>query len=211
MNMNRFLFVISILLLWLIKPSSAEKAVLPGVSFLSPNGRYCVQLDVIDRSLRFVIKDTETGRMDDSILSSGPLYLHWAGNSRSFVTVEHTAKGSYGRVVHLVGDKWGSVEVMPPFEGKMDANVINLQLGTDSVHYKFAVTRLAEDWTPTDYSFCDLDISLATGKVTNVKWTSASEAELVNAPGPDEPVCLPPMEQGTTATCAGDPEKGDRE
>jgi hypothetical protein len=63
----------------------------------------------------------------------------------------------------------------------------------DSVHYKFAVTKLARDWTPIDYLFCDLDVSLVTGKVSNVKWTHISEAELAAAPGPDNPVCLPPM------------------
>jgi hypothetical protein len=122
------------------------------------------------------------------------LYLHWVANSKAFVTVEHIAKGSYGRVVYLTGDKWKDVEVSPPLEGKKDSMVINLQLGTDNVHYKFAVTRLAPDWTPSDYSFCDLDVSLVTGKVSNVKWTHISEAELAAIPGPDKPVCVPAMQ-----------------
>jgi hypothetical protein len=183
------------LLLWLITPSSAEEAVLPGVSFLSPNGRYCVQLEVIDRSLRFVIKDTETGRIDDSILSTGPLYLHWSANSMSFVTVEHISKGSYGRVVYLEGDKWMNAEVNPPFKGKMDYLVINLQLDKDGVHYKFAVTKLAPDWTPIDYWLCDLDVNLRGGKISDAKWTPLSQAEWAATPGPDNPVCQPPMER----------------
>jgi hypothetical protein len=193
MNANRFLLVISMLFLWLIKLSSAEEAVLPGVSFLSPNGRYCVQLEVIDGSLRFVIKDTETGRIDDSIMSTGPLYLHWAANSRSFVTVEHTSKGSYGRVVYLAGDKWLNVEVKPPFEGEMHARVIDLQLGIDSVHYKFAVTKLAPDWTPIDYLLCDLDVGLGIGKLSNIKWTPTSHGALATTLWPHEPVYMPPM------------------
>jgi len=191
MNRHRLLLAISMLLLLFIKLGFAEEAVLPGVSFVSPNGRYCVQLEMIDGSLRFVIKDNEMGRIDDSVVSTGVLYLHWAANSRSFATVEHISKGSYGRVVYLADDKWASVQAEPDFKGKMDYNVINLQLEADHVHYKFAVTRLAEDWTPIDYSFCELDVSLETGKVSNVKWTPISEAEL--AARPHEPLCLPPM------------------
>jgi hypothetical protein len=181
------------LLLALIKASLAKETVPPGVGFASPDGRYCVQLDVIDGLLRFLIKDTKTERIDDSVQSTGPLYLHWATNSKCFVTVEHISKGSYGRVVYLGEDRWLAVQVEPPFKGKMDYVVVNLQLQPDHVHYKFAVTNLSEDWTPIDYSFCDVDVSLATGKVTNVKSTPASEAELANAPGPDDPVCVPPM------------------
>ena len=177
---------------------------LPGVGFVSPNGRYCVQLEVTDGFLRFVIKDTKTERVDDSIQSTGPLYLHWASNSKSFVTVEHISKGSYGRVVYLADDRWLSAQIEPPFEGKKDFNVINLQLEPDRVHYKFAVTKLSDDWTPVDHSFCALAVSLTTGKVIDVNWTAASETELVNMPGPDEPVCVPPMTLGTNA-CADGP------
>ena len=191
MNRHRLLLAISMSLLSLIEPAFAEEAILPGVSFVSPNGRYCVQLEVIDGSLRFVIKDNEMGRIDDSVVSTGLLYLHWAANSRSFATVEHISKGSYGRVLYLADDKWASVQVEPAFKGKMDYNVINLQLEANHVHYKFAVTRLAKDWMPVDYSFCDLDVSLETGKVSNVKWAPISEAEW--AAMPHEPVCLPPM------------------
>lgn len=70
--------------------------------------------------------------------------------------------------------------------------MINLQL-EDRVHYKFAVTKLSEDWTPIDHSFFDLDVALATGEISNIEWTSASEAELANAP--DEPVYVPMMAQ----------------
>ena len=191
MNTSRFLLAIVIVILGLIKPTSAEEPVLPGVAFVSPDNRYCVQLELSDRSLRFVIKDAKTKRIDDSIQSTGPLYLHWATNSKSFVTAEHISKRSYGRLVYLADDHWLSVQVKPPFKGKIDYGVINLQLEPDRVHYKFAVTKLSEDWTPIDYSFCDLDVALATGEISNIKRTSASEAELANAP--DEPVYVPMM------------------
>jgi hypothetical protein len=203
MNTSRLLQVILILLWCLIEPGFTEDFVAPGVGFVSPNGQYCVQLEVIDGILRLIIKDTKTQRVDDSIQSTGPLYLHWAADSKSFVTVEHISKGSYGKVVYLADDRWLSVEVKPPFKGKMDYEVINLQLKSDRVHYKFAVTKLSEDWTPIDHSFCELEVTLANGKVTAAKWTSASEAELVNMPGPDKPVCVPSMPEGTTA-CVGD-------
>jgi hypothetical protein len=195
MNTSRFVLAIAMVILHLPKPTFAEDPVLPSVSFVSPDGRYCVQLDVIDGLLRFVIKDMKTERIDDSVQSTGPVYLHWAKNSKAFVTVEHTSKGSYGRVVYLADDHWLSVQVPPRFEGKMDCSVINLQLESDRVHYKFAVRKLSADWAPIGYSFCDLDVGLETGKVSNVKWASASEAEWTNAPGPDEPVCVPRMAQ----------------
>lgn len=179
------------MILGLIKPTSAQEPVLPGVSVVSPNARYCVQLEVIDGLLRFVIKDSKTERTDDSIESTGPLYLHWATNSKSFVTVEHISKGSYGRLVYLADDRWLSVPVKPPFKGKMNYGVINLQLETDHVHYRFTVTKLSDDWMPIDNSFCDLDVALETGEVSNVKWTSVSEAELANIPG--EPMYVPTM------------------
>jgi len=193
MNTTRLLLAIAMLLSGLVTPTFAEKVVLPGDSFTSPDGRYCVQLDVTDGLLHFLIKDTKTERIDDSIQNTGPLYLHWATDSKSFVTVEHISKGSYGRLVYLGKDRWLSVQVEPPFKGKMDYNVVNLQLEPNRVHYKFAVTKLSEDWTPIDYSFCDIDVNLATGKASNVRWIPASEAELANAPGPDDPVCIPPM------------------
>lgn len=119
MNTSRFLIAIVIVILGLIKPTSAEEPVLPGVTFVSPDSRYCVQLELSDGSLRFVIKDAKTKRVDDSIQSTGPLYLHWATNSKSFVTVEHISKGSYGRLVYLADDHWLSVQVKPAFKGKL--------------------------------------------------------------------------------------------
>jgi len=196
MNTNRLLLLLLVLAPWLANSSFSDEPIPIGSSFVSPNDRYCVQLEEIDRLQHFVIKDLETGQTNDSIvMPTLVLYLHWAANSKAFVTVEHITKGSYGRVVYLTGDKWNDVEVSPPLEGKKDAMVINLQLGTDNVHYKFAVTSLAPDWTPIDYSFCDLDVSLVTGKVSNVKWTHMSEAEWAAIPGPDDPVCAPAMQR----------------
>ena len=130
MNTIRLLLAIAMLLPCLITSTFAEEAVLPDGSLTSPDGRYCVQLAVTHGLLRFLIKDTKTERIDDSIQNTGPLYLHWATDSKSFVTVEHISKGSYGRRVYLDKDRWLSVEVEPPFKGKMDYNVVNLQLET---------------------------------------------------------------------------------
>jgi hypothetical protein len=204
MNTLRVLAITLTLLCACIGATFADEPVLPGVGFISPDGRYCVQLELVDGLLRFMIKDTKTEHVENSIESTGPLYLRWAADSKSFVIIEHISKGSYGRVVYLAADRWLSVQVEPPFKGKMDYHVVNLQLGPDRVYFKFAVTKLSEAWTPIDHSFCDLEMILASGKVSSIKWTSASEAELVNAPGPDEPVCVPAMKPGTTV-CGSDP------
>src|SRR5207248_4264685 len=157
------------LLLWALLVSSAvagaaDKLVLRGASFVSPNGRYCVQL-YFEES--FLIRDTATGRVDTSIASTGVLYLHWATNSGSFVTVEHIAHGSYGRVVYLDHGQWNSVEVNPPSPSKQNATAINLEVRSDRVHYKFVVEILGSDWEPINYQFCDLDGTLQTGKISN--------------------------------------------
>ena len=67
MNKRRLLLTVLSLVLFLIKLGFAQEPVLPGVGFVSPNGRYCVQLEVTDGFLRFVIRDTKTERVDDSI------------------------------------------------------------------------------------------------------------------------------------------------
>jgi hypothetical protein len=196
MKASRTLLLVSVLLTWLAWPSFADKGVPLGVSFVSPDGQYSVQLQELVMIPHFVIKNMGTEEVDSSLVMPTLLfYLHWAANSKSFVTVEHTAKGSYGRVVYLAGDKWKDLKVVPPFEGRMDAAVIKLQLGMDSVHYKFAVRTLARDWTPIDYWFCDLDVNLGAGKVSNVKWTPTSQAAWAATLWPRKPLYLPPMER----------------
>jgi hypothetical protein len=179
----------------------ADKFVLRGASFVSRNGRYCVQLYLNES---FLIRDTATGRVDTSIASTGVLYLQWAPNSRSFVTVEHIAHGSYGRVVYLEHGKWNSVEVNPPSLSKQNATVINLELHSDRVHYRFAVEIVGPDWEPIDYQFCDLDVTLQTGKILNAKWTPLSEAAWAAALTSREPSYLPPMKPPSATACVDD-------
>lgn len=202
MKTHRILLVISVLLVWFRSAALGDKFIREGICFFSPDGRYSVHLDEMDIS-HFVIKNTATGEVDRSIvMPTALLYLHWGANSKSFVTVEHISKGSYGRVVYLADGKWRDLKVEPAFGGKMNAKVIQLQLQADIVHYRFAVTKLASDWTtPLEYSFCDLDISLTTGDVSNVKWTPTSEAALAATLWPHKSVYLPPMQASASATC----------
>lgn len=194
MNINGTLVLISLLTLWLAAPCSADGRISLGASLISPNGRYSVHLEELGGVTYFVIKDTVTERLDHSIvMPTALLYLHWATDSKSFVTVEHIAKGSYGRVVYLDGDKWKNVEVRPPYDGMMDATVINLRLGMNSVYYKFAVRTLTPHWEPIDYRFCDVDVSLKTAKMFHVRWTPVAQEEWATSLWPRKPVYLPPM------------------
>jgi hypothetical protein len=194
MRTQRILLVLVLLLFLATKVGSVEGSLPLGVSFVSPNGQYSVQLEEINGAPHFVITERGTSREDNSIrMPTLLLYLHWAGDSKSFVTVEHIAKGSRGRVVYLEADKWKYVEVDPPFEGKTYHKVINLQLGSDSVHYKFVVTPLTSSWMPIEDRFCDFDVSLKTGKTSNVKWSHVSDvASLANLM--QNPVYLPAMD-----------------
>jgi hypothetical protein len=106
---------------------------------------------------------------------------------------KHTAKAFYGGAVYFDGDEWNSTEVVSPLDDKIYAIVINLELRSDSVHYKFAVTKLAADWKPCSYLLCNLDVSLGSGKICNVKHTPISQNEWPATP--DAPMCQPPMPQ----------------
>jgi hypothetical protein len=179
MNINRSLFAILVIVLcscagW---PLGA-KSVSFESRFVSPDGRYSVDLVIIDKQPHFRITDTKTGDVDDSIvMPTLILYLHWASNSQSFVTVEHTAEGSYGRLVYLKGDKWRSLEVGPPADSMMSFSVINLQIKQDRVHFTFCVDYEKGNGIPVYYTFYDVDVELGTGKVLNTTWSPISHAE----------------------------------
>ncbi len=192
--MTRVVLPLMLLICLQNNPAFAEGSVPLGVKFFSPDRRYSVQLEDIDGLPHYVIKTNKTGEVDNSIvMPTLLLYLHWAANSKSFVAVEHIVKGSLGRVIYRRGNKWTDVEVGPPSEGMMFKAVIYLKLGVDRVHYKFAATRLTDNWKPVDYRFCDLDVSLETGKTFDVQWTPVNDAAFL-ANLKQNPVYLPPMD-----------------
>jgi hypothetical protein len=198
-NIYRIPLLTLALLVWSAGVDVADPSFLRDASFVSPNGRYCVQL--VDEN--FVIKDTVTGRVDPSLTNTGVYYLRWALNSRSFVTVEHISHGSHGRVVSLNQDKWNSVDVYPPGPRKMDSTVINLELHSDRVHYKFAGDILGPRWEPVSYQLCDLDVILQTGRMSNVKWTPLSRMAWAAAIK-SKPSYMPPMKKPSTTPCLDD-------
>jgi hypothetical protein len=146
--------------------------------FVSPDDSHAVDFVMIDREWHFRITDVRTGQADDSIvMPSLVLYLRWAHNSRSFVTVEHIAGGSYGRVVRLQDNKWTSLEVTPPGDSMMSFRVIDLQIKGDRVHFRFSVDYEKGNGIPFYYTFYDVNVELGTGKVFNTKWSPISQAE----------------------------------
>ena len=194
--MNKLLlFVLLLLLLSLGSTARSAEGPLPlGVGFPSPDGRYSVHVEEIDKLPHFVIVETGTGRVDKSIvMPTRLLYLHWAADSHAFVIVEHITQGSCGRLVYLQGDTWKDAQVDPPFPGMMFHTVVNLCLTLSSVHYKFVVTPLTSNWIRGEDRICDLDVSLNTGKMSNIKWSPvrdlASLAKLMR-----NPMYFPPMD-----------------
>lgn len=107
------------------------------------------------------------------------LYLHWAENSQSIVTVEHIAHGSYGRIIYLKDDKWMNVQVEPPSDGMRDSAVVRLEVKRGQAHYGFAVRHVKSNGMPLDYQVCNLDVNLQTGEISNLKRTSISQAEFI--------------------------------
>lgn len=195
MTANRILLIPAILVVAGIALSLADESVPFGTSFVSPDGQHSVQVEEMGGRRRFVIRDIGTGQLDTSIeMPTLLLYLHWAVNSKSFVTVEHIARGSRGRVVYLASNTWRDVEVKPPFDGMMHYTVISLKLETRRVHYKFGVEKLTPNWKPIDYWFCDVDVSLGTGQIYNVQWTPTSATALGASLLP-KPTYVPAMER----------------
>src|SRR6267143_2428408 len=106
-----------------------QRSIPNGTAFISPDGRYSVKVEVIDRLPHYIIEDTKARKVDQSIIMpSLLLYLHWAADSRSFVAVEHIAHGSCGRIIYQAADKWIDVEVRPPSEELTDAVVVGLEI-----------------------------------------------------------------------------------
>jgi hypothetical protein len=148
------------------------ESVVPGTRFVSPDGRYSVELteNKVDRLLHFVIKDFQTGHVSDKIvMPTALLYLHWSANSQAIVTVEHIAHGSYGRIIHFKRGTWRSIEIKPPSTGMSDVMVVNLEIRSNYVHFKFAVRDLNDNNVPIRHRVCDIDVSLTSGRFSNVK------------------------------------------
>lgn len=157
---------------------SQQRSIPNGTAFISPDGRYSVKVEVIDRLPHYIIEDTKTRKVDRSIIMpSLLLYLHWAADSRSFVAVEHIPHGSCGRVIYQAADKWVDVEVRPPSVELKDAAVVGLEIAGDNVHYRFAARHIKPNGMPIRYGFYDLDVSLERGRISNVRWSSAKERE----------------------------------
>src|SRR4051794_30143122 len=94
-----------------------QTSIQQGAHFVSPDGRYSLELQETDQLSYYAIRDIKTGNVDRSlVMPSLLLYLRWAQNSRAIVAVEHIPHGSCGRLIFLTDSKWADVEVRPPGE-----------------------------------------------------------------------------------------------
>jgi hypothetical protein len=155
------------------------KSVAPGTRFVSPNGRYSVELteSKADKLLHFTIKDLETGRVSNKIvMPTVLLYLHWSANSQAIITVEHIAHGSYGRIIRLNQGMWRSSEVRPPKTAMSDTKIVNLEVGSNDAHFKFVVRDLNDKSMPIGHRICDINVSLASGRFSHVKCSRVSSS-----------------------------------
>jgi hypothetical protein len=148
------------------------ESVAPGTRFTSPDRRYSVELaeNKADKLLHFVIKDLHTGRVIDNIvMPTVLLYLHWSANSQAIVTVEHIAHGSYGRIIQFQHGTWTSTEVRPPGTAMSDVKVVKLEIRRSEAHFKFAVRDLNDRNVFIGHRVCDLDVSLLSSRSSNVQ------------------------------------------
>jgi hypothetical protein len=167
--------------------------------FVSPDGSRSIDFVMIDKEWHFRITDLRNRQVDDSIvMPSLILYLGWASNSHAFVTVEHIAGGSYGRVVCLNENKWISSEVIPPGNSMMNFRVITLTMQQDRVHFRFAVDYEEGNGTPVYYTFCEIDVELGTARILNTTSSSISRAEWL-ASLKRQPSYSPAMTKGQKA------------
>jgi hypothetical protein len=189
------LIILTIVLSCSVDGPLADGSLSSNSTFMSPNGRYIVRLVTVEKEQHFQITDLKTKQVNDSIVMPTLLmYLHWASNSQSFVTIEHIAEGSYGRLVLLRNDKWNSLEIMPPNNSMMRFSVVSSKLEQERVHFFFCVERRKEKGFFYDYAFYNVDVELRTGKVLDATWTPTSQAEfLPRLKG--QPSYMPPMTQ----------------
>ena len=195
--MMRHKILVLIFATFLVCANERTDASIPFTSkFISPDGSYAVDFTMIDKEHHFRITDLKTNRVDDSIvMPSLVLYLRWASNSRAFVTVEHTAGGSYGRVVCLTGGKWKSLEVAPPDDATTNFQVLAVNIRADSVHFKFSLDHRNSGGVPISYMFYDLDIKLRACEPSNIHWTATSRTEWLRSLN-EKPKYSPSMESG---------------
>ncbi len=172
MNITRLLVIT--LLLFGSAPGRGEIPI--GKRFDSPNGRYSVRLVESDREIHFAIHDRKSKVTDSSIrMPTVLLYLRWGAHSKAIVTVEHIARGSYGRVIYLQNEKWMNVEVNPPPVGFTDSAVIALKIRRDIAHLRFVATHENERGYPLDYALCSMDVSLKTGAMSTITQSAVSQ------------------------------------
>jgi hypothetical protein len=175
--MSRFVTVLvaAIVPVWVV---AADIMPTERVRFVSPDRRYAVNLVTIDKERHFRITDIRTGQIDDSIAMPTLVnYLRWVPDSRSFITVEHIAGGSYGRVVYLKDDRWFSLEVTPPGDAMMDFTVTSIRMKENLVHFRLVMDYEKGNGIPFWYAFYDVDVGLSKGDTRNETWTPISRAE----------------------------------
>jgi len=154
-------------------------AIPSGKEIASPDGKYKVYLrsnaPATSWAGKYVIENNQTKIVDDSIeMPTVLLFLRWTANSKSFVSIEHIANGSYGRVVYLRNHRWKSQEIAPPGNQMMKYSVTKLELGDNSAHLTFSVTYIKPNGYPINDKTCDIKVDIENGCLITTKWSPSS-------------------------------------
>jgi len=153
-------------------------------NFSSPDGRFVIRVDYTDdRGLYYVIRDRLGGRTDKSIdFFSRLLWLKWAPDSRTFVTVDHIAGGTIARVMHYQSGRWCVHEVEVPSEDMSNSRVLGVSFEDKVVHlsYKFQHT---DKHGPNDgFGLCHFDVDVASGNTSHFVAQSINLQLFVDTP-----------------------------
>ncbi|SRR6266487_2491812 len=173
-------------LVFLVRADSviAQDSIPLNRNFVSPNGRYSIHLSERDATQYFIIKDNETGQVDDSIcMPTVLLLLCWAADSHAVITIEHIAGGSFARILFQHDKSWTAREYEPPGESRMNFSVTKLTMKSNQIYIKYVIRTLRDNGYPSGYQIYAFDVNLNTGERINEKWSSITEADFLREVG----------------------------
>ena len=148
-------------------------------AYPSPDGRFVVRIDYNDeRGLYYVIKDRTTGHTDASVGNiTRLLWMKWGPDSRTFVTVEHIAHGSFARVVHYRAGDWSAHQVAVPSSGRQNSSVVGASIKAKLVHLRYKFVHEDQDGLNDGLGLCHFDVDVATGRTSRFVARRVSEQQ----------------------------------
>ena len=174
MKILRILICLSYLLSALFSAADPKRKEMASDDWITPpNG----ELSAAYSGGSLKIRHKLTGRLYPTVRVLTPLLsLKWTGDSKTIVTIEHIAGGSCAALVHFDGKAWRRHDADPAGGPYNHIEVLNQEIGNDSVRITFAAD-LRRKGTTFAYFICAFDVNPATNVRSNETRKEVTEAE----------------------------------